>query len=143
MESDEQMAAIASTSRSWLAHVDRVDCVRTQVSRYEYSFALKLSGIGLVAYTPPAAPKLWNFATFPQVEKTPDSLLSEARRHTARDQRSDIRYPDTSTLSHQLIDLDRMSDDHCIFASLPLSCTSASSCCLLSGRGSVSCPLLL
>ena len=39
-----------------------------------------------------------NSVTFVQAEKTPGTLLSEARRKTVRDQKSDIRHPD---ISHQ------------------------------------------
>ena len=65
--------------------------------------------------------KLWSFGTFPQIEKTPDLLALKrlvGRQSEIRDQTSDTQ---TSALSRQLMDLDRVSDDRCIFASLLLS----------------------
>ena len=103
-------------------------CVRTQVPKYEYTFALKLSGSAWWRIRHQLHQSSGTLAAFPKQRRrlTPVSQRLVGRQSESRDQTSDTQ---TSALSHQLIDLDRTSDDHCIFASLPLSCTSASSCC--------------
>ena len=126
IESDEQMAAMASTSCSWLwpMLIRSIAWVDTYPDTSVLSFLVRLDG----AYATSCTKVFGIWAPFPK-RKRGLTLFSQRLvgiQSEIRDQRSNIQYPDITThqpsaISNQVIDLDRMSDDRCIVASLPLA----------------------